>query len=146
MLQYFAANAQANVERVRIGYFISAYQVWPHWPECIECFANHPLRSDRLKIARADVVEDGVSEDVPLPIVGGDVPATGSDDEHKFRFVVRLARNLRQDDGLIRPDHHIRKLREDGGHLGNLLPGFGGVVAIIEADANQLRRTWNRRK
>ena len=40
----------------------------------------------------------------------------------------------------------FENFREDGGHLGNLLPGFGGVIAIIEPDANQLGRTGDGRE
>src|SRR5208337_466529 len=112
MLQYLAAhawsdNAEADIERMWIGDFIRACEVRPHGRERVERLAQHPLRRERLNIAGADIVEGGVSENMPLPIFGGDMPPARADHEREFCLVIRLARILRKHDGCARADHSV---------------------------------------
>ena len=55
-----------------------------------------------LEIARADVVDDGVAEDVIQRVGGGDMAAAASDDESEFGLIIGPRRNLGQHDR-VRP-------------------------------------------
>ena len=98
-----------------------------------------------MEIARADVVEVGVAEDVVAPVFGRNVAAALADDEGHLGLVVGLGGVFGQHDGLAAPDRGGGKLGEDGGHLGDLQFGFEGVGAIVEADTNDFGRAEQRR-
>ncbi len=144
LLQRLAVDAQADVERVRVGDFVGAHEMRSHRGEGVEGFAHHPLRCCHLKIACADVIEQRVAEDVLLPFLGGDVAASGSDDEREFGLVIRLRGVLGQDDGLAGSNDRRGELGEDGGDFRNFHLGFERVIAIIQTDADQFGRSRRR--
>ena len=63
-LQNLAADFERDIQRVRIGDLILGDDARPHGREGVEGLAHQPLRGGVLVIARADVVDDGVAEDV----------------------------------------------------------------------------------
>lgn len=146
ILQRFAADFELNIEVVGIGDLIGGNDPWAHRGECIEGLAHQPLRGSALVIAGADVVDDGVAEDVLRPVGGGDLAASFADNKSEFSFVIGRFRDFRQDDVCARSDDSRGKLVEDGGDAGNLRAGFGGVIAVIQADAEELVRARDGRE
>ncbi len=75
-----------------------------------------------------------------LPAVARNVAAALTDDEGELGFIIRFGRELRQHDIFTGADDGGRVLREDGRDFGNLHLGFDGMVAIVEAHADDFRR------
>ena len=106
---------------------------------------DHPLAGGHLEIARAHVVEDGVAEDVFAPVRFRNVAAALADDHRELGFVIRLGGVLRAARSAARPDDRGGKFREYRRHFGNRHLRFRGMIAVIQADADDLRRPRDRR-
>ena len=66
-----------------------------------EGFSERPLRGGELDVAGADVVDDGVAEDILLPVFCGDLVAGFADDYGELGFVVGLLADPGEDDGVV---------------------------------------------
>ncbi len=107
-------------------------------------FPACPLPVRKLEVARADVVETDVAAHRVERVLFGDASDTLSDHHAELGFVVHPLRHAREDDCLSRSDQRVRPFREEkrrGRQLGALLLG---VVAVIEADADDLARPLDR--
>ena len=97
-----------------------------------------PLAVGELKVARADVVEVGVAEDVVVAILGGDARRAPADDDRELRLVVDvLGERGNQDRGVWTYDRR-RELREHQRALGRFHSALRRVVAVVQPDANHL--------
>ena len=60
-----AIHREAQGERLRIGNLIRRHDDWSHWTGAVQALAEEPLDAGTiLDVARAEVVDDGVAEDV----------------------------------------------------------------------------------
>lgn len=92
--------------------------------------------------SRADVVDDGVAEDVLRPIGGGDAIA-GPADDGEFGLEVGLGRVFGEDNFCTGADDRARELYEDGGHGLQFHLDLGRMALVIEADTEDARRMGN---
>ena len=107
-----------------------------------------------LHVARRDVVDDGVAEDVVERALARDVAAGGADDDGKLDLVVDPGRDVRKDrHRRAGADHRGRRLGEEHRNLGDvdldvLRPrALGDVVGVVAADAEDvLGRARQRRQ
>src|ERR1700722_14692346 len=90
-------------------------------------------------------MKDGVTENVILPVSLGYIAASLANHDSELGLIVGLLGGAGQDDGLAVPNQGMRILGKDGGKLGRLHLRFRGVVAVIEANAEDLRWTLKRR-
>src|SRR5438045_3090738 len=105
MLKRFAVDAQANVERVRIGYFILGNNVWPYRREGVEALTQSPLRGGKLDVTRAYVIQNRITEDMLSPVLARDVAAAFTDHNREFRLVIGLLRVDRDLDRCARSNY-----------------------------------------
>ncbi|MCY1422446.1 hypothetical protein D9M71_381230 [compost metagenome] len=75
-----------------------------------------------------------------------DVPAAATDDHRQFALVVQLFGSVRADDGLAVADQGGGETREEGGVGGLFVGAFLRVVGVVQADADDLARTLDRRQ
>ena len=107
----------------------------------VEAFAAGKLHVALLQIARGDVVEAGVAEEISKRIVGvAQMRAAAANNEGEFAFVLYLLGKLRQHHGFFRAHDRRGWLEKNQGLLGNFVAEFGGVRGVIAAHANNLGR------
>ncbi len=107
----------------------------------IHCAGRH------LEIARADVVDDGVAEDVIAPMRLGNVAAALADRPRRTR--PRSPAGLNSCGSTIGwpgPITEVGYLEKTVGVSRDRQIRFRGVVAVVQADADDLRRARNGRK
>ena len=116
--------------------------------EGVEGLAHHPLlaRLVELPVACRDVVADGVAGDVLHRPIAGDVPPPLADDDHQLGLVIDLGAHLGQDDLGPRADQGRCVFAEDDRLGGDRHAALGGVVAIVQAQADDLGRVGDRRQ
>ncbi len=144
MLKRFAADAKADVERVRIGDFVGANNVRTYRRECVEALADGPLRCGELHIAGAHVIHNRVAENVILPIRCGYVLRAPADYNRELSFIIRLLGRSGEHDRIAWSDDCIGKFREDRRRRWNLHLRLDRMVAIVESYAEDLLRMRNR--
>src|SRR5579875_2541914 len=66
-----------------------------------------------------------------------------ANDQHQFRLIINFPADGRQADGLAGTDDGCSKLAEEDRLSGDRRTAFGGVIAVVEADANDLWRIRN---
>ena len=92
-----------------------------HRTEAVETLSFEPLQVTLLQIARGDVVDRGVPEDVIQGLRARDVLALDADDDAELGLVVHLSgRRLIPGYGVERAIHGRRRLREEHRHRRNL--------------------------
>ena len=146
ILQHLAVDFTLNVQLVRIFDLVRRRDPRSHRAERVEGLAHQPLRRHELEIARTDVVDTGVAEDVLAPGGSGNVPPAGTDHDSEFSLVIRLAGVFRQHDRRARAGDRRAEFAEDGRHLRNLHLGLGRVVAVVQPHADDLGRLGDRRE
>ena len=135
VLKHFAADGEPDVEVVGVGDFVGGDDGGAEGAEGVEALCHGPLGGGELDIAGADVVEDGVAEDVVMPVFFRDAAAGLSDDDRELNLVIGLLGERRDADGLFGSDDGGWEFGKDGGEFGELHFGFDGVVAVVEANA-----------
>ncbi len=146
ILQRFAAHFDLDVELVRVWNGIGSHDPGTHRGERVKSFSHQPLRCRALVIAGGHVINDGVAEDMIRPAFRSDVAAAAANHESEFGLVIGSFRDLWKNDVRSGPDDGGWELVEDGRNFWNLCSGFGGVIAIIQTNTDQLARFWNGRK
>src|SRR5882757_8134204 len=86
-------------------------------------------------------MKNGVAEDVILPLYLGYIAASLANHHRELRLIVGLLAGAGQKDGLPVANERMRILGKHSGKLGRLHLRFHGVVAVIEADAENFGRT-----
>src|SRR5208282_3474892 len=99
-----------------------------------------------LQVARRHVVQTGVAQQVGRNIIGLPEPAARAADYRRdFTLEVHTLRDFRQQDRFLGADYGGRRLQEDQRLFGNGIVQLGGVLDIVAALADHLRR-HDRRK
>ena len=148
-----AVDAAHQPFGLRIAELVGGDDVRAHGARAVEALALEPLAVRDLQIARADVVDHGVAEDVRERVGLGDVAPWRPDHDAQLHLPVHLT-----GDGAIHRDvvertvHRGRGLREDDRHVWNLglavsrLGALLRVRRVVEAEAEDvLERPGNRR-
>ena len=102
------------------------------------------MRSGALVIARRHIVNDGVAEDVTLPVRGGDAATSLPDDKGELGFVIRNLGHFWKNNIVAGADDGGRELVKDSRDVGDFRARLDGVVAIIQPHADQFPRPWDR--
>ena len=108
--------------------------------------AARPLAVGELQVARADVVDADVAADVVERVALGDAAAGAADDDAELGLVVDLGALGRQDDRLARADERVRPLGEQQRRRRQVGALLLRVVAVVQPDADDLRRTIDRER
>jgi hypothetical protein len=104
VLQGFAIDGELDVEGVGIGDFVGGSDGGTDGGEGGEGFSKSPLRGRELDVAGADVVDDGVAEDI---VHGGgfrNLIARFADDEGELGLVVWLGAEFGKNDWCVGAD------------------------------------------
>src|SRR5262249_17933526 len=100
--------------------------------------AGEKLARVSLPVADAALVVAGIAGDVIERAACGNVPAFLADDERKLALVIEVVADARLHHRLKMPDLTAGEAGEQCGLLGDGPSGLRDVVAIIEADADDL--------
>ena len=133
---------RANSQASGIRNLILGDEAWAQGCECIKGFSTTPLRATPfdLPIASADIVGAGVAQHMIEGIFFADIVAGFSDHHGQFAFVVDgiTIQLAWQDDRVARVLQGARILEEQHRIFGDSLFAFLGVLAVIEADAEDI--------
>ena len=88
-----------------------------------------------LPIASGDIVSGGVTEDSIGGLGFGCARESFSYDDNEFCFEVDFVADRRDDDRCVWTGEGIDGLVKDDGFIGDWRVGFDGVVAVVQADA-----------
>ena len=126
-------------ERVEVD-AVGVDEAGPERPERVEALAvgELPQRRLELRAAPGDVVEAGVGAHRGARGVAGRAVDALADHDRELALVVGAGLLARDHDRLAVPDQRRRPLGEDHRHIGDGELGLLGVVAVVEADADQL--------
>src|SRR5690606_5540488 len=134
-----AINFEPHLEVLRIGNFVPGYEPGADRTEGVAAFALVPLPAAfGLKMALADVVANAIAGDIVHRVGLIDVAGLLADDHRELAFPVRLDRVLGNDHVVVRADDGAGRLHEDDRLFGDLGAGLGGMVGIVETDADEL--------
>ena len=112
-----------------------------HRAKRVEALGAPPLSVGLLKIARGDVVHDGVAANVrPYVFVRTDFSRAFADHDGQLAFEIHALRLRRNADRLARRDHRRRRLEKNQRLLRDLVAQLRCMFAIIAADADDLAR------
>src|SRR5438128_6070230 len=129
----------------RIADLVAADDDGTDGAERVERLATGPLPVAELEVARGDVVEAGVAEDVRERVLGADLTRGGADDHAELGLVVDLGRQRGvPSDVVARADDRGRELGEDEWRRWRLRAGLRGVVAVVPPDRDNLARPRDR--
>ncbi len=105
----------------------------------VEALRTGPLAVGLLPVARRQVVGDRVAEDVVEGVGGRHVLGDATDDGGELALEADEVRALRQHDGVAGPDHGGVGLEEQHRRGRHVVAELRGMVAVVAADADQLR-------
>ncbi len=143
-LHDLAGEGELDVEGVGGGDFVFGGDGGAEGGEGGEAFAERPLRGGKLDSTCADVVADGVTKDVIERGGGGYTVAGFADDDSELGFVVGLGGVRWKKDFGVGASDGGGEFHEDCGDGLNLHFGFGGVLNVVEADAEDAWRVQER--
>jgi hypothetical protein len=145
-LHDLAGEGEFDVEGVGVGDFVFGGDEGAEWGEGGKAFAECPLRGGKLDAAGADVVADGVPEDVVERVGRGNAMAAFTDDDGELGLVVGLGGVRWKKDVGVGTSDGGGEFHEDGGDGLDLHFGFGGMLDVVEADAEDARRVkeWSK--
>src|SRR5499425_2146937 len=137
-LPHLPVHAHHDVEGLGIGQFVGRHQHGAHGAESVEGLALEPLGMPLLQIARGDVVDDGVAEDVLEGVGAADVVAARPNDRGQLHFVVELARHRVVHHVVPGANHRRARLGEVHGMFGNGGPPLRRVIGVVTAEAEDV--------
>src|SRR5262249_44557830 len=106
-LHGLSVQPQFQIQTVSVAQDIGSYQIGAKWAERIEGFGPQPLAVRKLKIPCRDVVKDRIACDVADRTLDWNLTCAPSDHNSKFRFVINLLAQVRNNNGLFRPNYGI---------------------------------------
>ena len=144
LLQHPLADVARDVEDLRVGDLVGGDDPRPHRAERVEGLAARPLAVAELQVARRDVVDARVAEDVVEGIADVDAAGPPADDHAELGLVV----HLRCQGGIPAdvgpgPDDRRRPLGEDQGRRRRLGAFLLRVVAVVPPDPDHLAWPWH---
>ena len=93
----------------------------------------------------ADVVDHGESGDGGVGLLDRvEIAGPAADDDAQLDLPVGFRRAARDADVVVRADQRVRRLGEQDRLIRDRRPGLGGVVAVVQADAQDLVRPGDR--
>ncbi|RMS89983.1 hypothetical protein ALP57_200100 [Pseudomonas coronafaciens pv. oryzae] len=139
LLVAMAIDLKPQVKRVRVGDLIAGHQPRAKRAEGIEALALVPCAAAlELPFALGHIIDHAVASDVLHCIGFVDVtPALAYHDAH-FHFPVGLERATRDLDVIVRAADGAGPFIEDDRLFRDFHIGFGGVVGVVQADADEL--------
>ena len=141
-----AVDARAQAERAQVADLVERDERGAARRERVDRLAARPQRVLQLQVARADVVERHRAGDVRQGVRVGDVARRTADHERQLRLVVDVVGvRGRQHDRLAAAAQRVCELREPHRRRRDVLPGLLGVVAVVQADADDLLGVGDRR-
>src|SRR5208282_122524 len=113
--------------------------------EGVEAFAAHPLRLFALQIAGGEIIYAGVAEDVGAYVIArGEPVAAAGDHDSQFALIVGVRGSLGPKNRSARRQQGRGRFEKQQRLLRNFVAKFGGVLAIVAADADDLRGAYRR--
>src|SRR3954465_4788445 len=112
----------------------------------VEALAARVLRFFLLQIARGDVVDADQAANVVPRVLAGDAVGAAADDDAELGFVIDAADAGRNANRIARTDHGARRLDEQQRLGRQRLADFTGVILVVEADTDDLRRHHRRQQ
>ena len=131
-----------------VGNLVRCDQHRPHRRERVERLAGHPLLAGlvELPVASRDVVPDRIAADMLESPLAWDVPSAPADHHDKLCLVVNLLADGRQDNHLAVANQGCGVFAEEHRLFRHGNAALGGMIAIVEPDANDLPRVRHRRQ
>jgi len=117
--------AQLNRKFMRVRNLVGRYDPLPHRGECVTGFTPLPLTIGKLKVARTDIINNGVAQDVVVSLLTSDVFRASSNHHGKFSFVIYLFAFRRHDNRFSRPMTEVENFEKTTG-----LSGIGILLSI----------------
>ena len=134
-----AVDFEPHLEVLRVGDFVAGDQPGADRAEGVGRLALGPLAAALgLEVALAEVVDDAIAGDMVEGVLLVDVAGFLADDDAELDFPVGLEGVLGQDDIVVGADDGAGRLHEQDRLVRDRGAGFGGVVGVVEADADEL--------
>src|SRR5258707_6416763 len=103
----------------------------------IETFGARELDVAFLKVARSDVVEARVAEEIGQGIIGiAELRTAAADNDGELALVLDAPGIGREYDQLVRADDGRRRLKKEEWLFGDYVAKFGGVSGVVAAPEN----------
>src|SRR6185369_10867929 len=139
VLAALAVDVEPHREVLRVLDLVGGHHPRADRAERVAALALVPRAAAlELVLALGDVVDDAVAGDELQRVGLVDVARLLADDDAELDLPVALERALRQHDGVVRADDRAGRLHEDDRLLRDRGAGLGGVVRVVEADADEL--------
>src|ERR1019366_3976358 len=107
-------------------------------PLAVTMFTGTKRRRAALPVARRDVVEHDVTEDMAVGLGGAHMAGGPSDHDAQLAFEVQGMTAGRPDDRVTVGHDRVAELREDERPIGGLAAALGHVIPVVEPDAHDL--------
>src|SRR6056297_2945824 len=139
LLHGLAVDLQPHGQRLRVGDLVTGDEPGPDLAEIVAALALRPLAGMLdLEGAFGNIVRDRVAGDMGQRVRFRDVFRAGADHDGELHLPVGLLRPARHDDRVVRAADGAGRLHEDDRLGRHLHAGLGGMVGIVEADADEL--------
>ena len=87
-------TVRRKVSDLRIGNLVRRHNHRPHRARAVQALAQEPLHARAvLDVARAEIVDDGIAEDVSERVFARDVASAAADHDAEFHLPVELGRD-----------------------------------------------------
>lgn len=136
VLPRFAVHPAANGEAVRVGDLVGSSYPGPPRAEGVGAFGSRPVALSLLKITSAYIVCDRIADDRLI----------GTHDHGQLGFVVESPNNVGDHYWARRRSRAATGLQEDRRFRRQLLTALGRMLGVVQGDAEDSRRHWDRRE
>ena len=140
VLQQLGAEPLGDPESRSVAELVDRHERRQEGAERVEALRADPLLVPGLDRPRADVVRDGVPGDVGERVVARDPPPAASDHHGELCLRVHVRVFAREHDRLAGLDQRGRELGEQDRRLGQIASLLGGVIVVVQPDADDLPR------
>ncbi len=140
-----AVEVEGEVERLRIRHLVLGHEPRPQRSEALVALGLDPFAGAALLQAPLrHVVADAIAGDESKRVRLRHLLRRAADDESELDLEIHALPIGRHQDRVIRAGNAGGRLGEHDRHLGNRHPGLGGVIPVIETDAEEFRhvRDW----
>ena len=133
---------EPQAEILTVGDFVGGHEPGTNRPERVGALALHPL-AGALELIRAlgQIVDDAEAGDVRHGVGLSHVLGRLANHDAQFDFPVALLRAPRQLDVVVGTANARRRLHEDDRLGGDCHVRLGGMIRVVEANANEFADT-----